>query len=132
VAASSSIPGVIAPAVVEGRPLVDGAVTSGTPVLEAREAGARVVIVVDVSKAPSEGTAPKVGFEIMQRAGDIAAARCNRAQLDRADHILRPEVQCYHWARFDMAAKLIEAGADCARRHEKLLRSVFPHSPSQP
>jgi len=132
VAASCSIPGVIAPAVIDGRPLVDGAVTSATPVLEARTAGARTVVVVDVSKDLSDHTAPKVGFEIMQRAGDIAAARCNRTHLEHADHILRPAVHKYHWARFDLAAQFIETGIECARSHENSLRSVFSHPERKP
>ncbi len=125
VAASSSIPGIIAPAVIDGHSLVDGAVTSATPALEAREMGARTVVIIDVSRDMNSVRTPKVGFEIMQRAGDIAAARCNERQLEVADHVLRPEVREYHWARFDQAETLIGAGAQTAQEHRRMLCSVF-------
>lgn len=125
VAASSSIPGIIAPAVIDGRSLVDGAVTSATPSLEARAAGARTVVVIDVSRDMNSVRAPKIGFEIMQRAGDIAAARCNERQFENADHVLRPPVRDYHWARFDQSEALIDAGTQAARDHRRLLCSVF-------
>lgn len=125
VAASSSIPGIIAPTVIDGRSLVDGAVTSATPALEARAMGARTVVIIDVSRDLNSMRTPKVGFEIMQRAGDIAATRCNERHLEDADHVLRPEVRDYHWARFDKAETLIGAGAQTAQEHRRMLCSVF-------
>lgn len=131
VAASSSIPGIIAPTVIDGRLLVDGAVTSAIPVLEARDLGARTVVAVDVGKSPADETSPKVGFEIMQRAGEIAASRCNEQQIASADLLLRPTVRDYHWARFDLADSLIAAGTKAAQPHVRRLRAVFHKTPSK-
>ena len=52
VRASSSVPGVFQPVVIDGREFVDGGLTSPVPVKAARDMGADIVIAVDISQEP--------------------------------------------------------------------------------
>ncbi len=110
VAASSSIPGIIEAENSATGYLIDGAVTAGAPVREAAALGARTTVAVDVSADLEWERLPEAAYEVMIRAGDIASAHCNREQLSDADLVLRPSVGRLHWAQFDDADSIIEAG----------------------
>lgn len=74
VVASCSIPGVFIPALIDGRELVDGGLTSPLPVAVARQLGADFVIAVDVGGKPS----PKARgglYEIILQSFEIMGAR---------------------------------------------------------
>lgn len=125
VAASSSIPGIIEAEDGEHGYLIDGAVTAGTPVREARAIGARSTVAVDVSADLGQKMLPEAAYEVMIRAGDIAAAHCNQRQLEDADLALRPAVGHIHWAQFDEAESIINAGRSEALRQLSRLRTFF-------
>jgi NTE family protein len=125
VAASSSIPGIIEAENGTDCYLIDGAVTAATPVREAAALGARTTIAVDVSPDIEWERLPEAAYEVMIRAGDIAAAYCNREQLSDADLVLRPAVGHLHWAQFDDAESIIEAGRSEALRQLPRLRKYL-------
>ena len=126
VTASCSIPGIIETVSGADGVLVDGAVTSTSPVKEARACGARTVIAVDISRDLRTEEIPSAGYEVMFRVGDIASAHCDRLQLAEADIVLHPRVAHVHWAQFDQADALIEAGIDITEEQLALLHSAIP------
>ncbi|HEX3782479.1 MAG TPA: patatin-like phospholipase family protein [Pseudonocardiaceae bacterium] len=68
--ASSAMPGVFPPVVIDGRPFVDGAVTADTPIRQAEELGATEIYVLPTvgPKAPSQ--VPKGAVPVLLRAID--------------------------------------------------------------
>jgi NTE family protein len=126
VTASSSIPGIIEAVSGADGVLVDGAVTSTTPVNEARALGARTVVAVDIHHDLRTEEIPSAGYEVMFRVGDIASAHCDRLQLEGADLVLRPRVGHVHWAQFDQVDTLCDAGSSIAEEHMSLLHAFLP------
>ncbi len=91
VAASSCVPVVFEPVLINGVRLVDGGLTEPVPVKTARELGATHVIGVDVQYRPYEapvGGLVSIGFQSMQ----ILVAALTAEQLDEADLSIRLDV----------------------------------------
>jgi NTE family protein len=82
VLASSAIPGILPPLVIDGRTLVDGAMVTPVPVVPAKEMASAPVLAVNVLRPPSPGRAAK---PVIKRLLDGTAP----AQfLDRVDAFL--------------------------------------------
>lgn len=91
VRASSSIPGVFEPVAIGGKHYVDGGVVSPVPVDAARQLGAKFVIAVDISAAPS-GSNPLGMVNIVGQSITIMGRRLGQQELARADAVIRPNV----------------------------------------
>lgn len=91
VAASASVPIRFEPVVIDGRHLVDGALTAPLPVDAARALGADVVISVDVAYRPYEDTVTGlagVAFQMFH----IMVNQLIAEQARRADHAIQLDV----------------------------------------
>jgi NTE family protein len=106
VRASSSVPGVFTPVVINGREYVDGGLTAPVPVLAARSMGADVVIAVDISAEPAGQTTQSV-TELLLQTFAIMGRSINRHELGEADVVIRPVLQT--------------KGTDFAARHLAIL-----------
>ena len=91
VRASSSIPGVFEPVVINGRHYVDGGVVSPVPADAARELGADIVIAVDIS-TKANGTAPGSMVSIVTQSIAIMGQTLGQQEMARADIVIRPKV----------------------------------------
>lgn len=91
VRASSSIPGVFEPVVINGKHYVDGGVVSPVPVDAARELGADIVVAVDIS-AKANGKAPGGMVNIVTQSIAIMGQTLGQQEMTRADVIIRPNV----------------------------------------
>ncbi|MEW5300422.1 MAG: hypothetical protein WDW36_003353 [Sanguina aurantia] len=91
VRASSSIPGVFEPVDIGGKHYVDGGVVSPVPVDAARQLGAKFVIAVDISAAPS-GSNPLGMVNIVGRSITIMGHQLGQQELARADVVIRPNI----------------------------------------
>ncbi|UXY14731.1 patatin-like phospholipase family protein [Chitiniphilus purpureus] len=91
VRASSSIPGVFEPVLINGKRYVDGGVVSPVPVDAARQLGADLVIAVDIS-SKANGVAPSNMIGIVNQAIMIMGQKLGEQELSRADVIIRPRV----------------------------------------
>ncbi|XZG69522.1 patatin-like phospholipase family protein [Chitinibacteraceae bacterium HSL-7] len=91
VRASSAIPGVFEPVVINKTRYVDGGVVSPVPVDAARQLGADIVIAVDIS-AKANGAAPDTMLGIANRAIVIMGQKLGEQEMQRADLIVRPKV----------------------------------------
>ena len=91
VSESSSIPVMFEPVEIDGRSLVDGALTEPVPVIAVREMGADIVIGVDVAFRPGEDQFQGligVAFQTMHIMGNALI----RAHLPHADVAIRMDV----------------------------------------
>lgn len=113
VRASSAIPGVFQPAVIDNEEYVDGGTVSPVPVRFARQLGADVVIAVDVS-APVEEAREDTTLGTVLKAFDIMGRSLRTAELPTADVVIAPDVHGIKAADFDSKQRAILAGEKAA------------------
>ncbi|MGU7779123.1 patatin-like phospholipase family protein [Burkholderia sp. PU8-34] len=115
--ASMAMPGLFAPAEINGRALVDGGLVSNLPVDTAREMGANVVIAVDIGSplrpldalaSPADVMQQMVGILIRQ---NVAS---QRQQVSAQDVLLTPELGSLSFTDFQNAKQAIAAGEAAA------------------
>ncbi|MEW6337872.1 MAG: patatin-like phospholipase family protein [Acidobacteriota bacterium] len=116
VAASSAMPGLVAPLAVGGRRLQDGGAVAEIPVAAARELGGPVVA-VEVSEAlpagdPDRDRLPRAMF----RAAAMGWRALRQRTLAEADAIIAPRVNHVHWADYGRIEEVIAAGREAGRR----------------
>ena len=107
VRASCSVPGVVEPAHLNGRVLVDGGFSNNLPVTAVRDLGADYVIGVDILTptrrrflGPLRYTIAAVEIMIEHAGGGIMAA----------DHLIEPDLSGHTYLRFDKHQELIALG----------------------
>lgn len=139
VRASSSLPGVFLPTLVDGAVLVDGGLLNNLPGDLARARGCRRVIVVDVSREsgfrcdldafPSPGgfllnllkpagrrrRVPSLMATLM-RLPVVSSAECARRAKAAADLCLRPPVDAFGVLEFEAIDRIVQCGYDSTRR----------------
>lgn len=110
VRASSAIPGLIQPVMINGREYVDGGLVSQVSVRVARQLGADVIIAVDVSKNPFKPDQLNSTFAVMQQAIIIMSHKLAEAEVGEADILIRPEVGGIAVAEFELRNQAVAAG----------------------
>lgn len=110
--ASTAIPGIFPPVVIDNRELVDGGLVSMVPVLQTFSLGADIVVAVDVSASLEETIEFKRGVNIIFRAHEITRHALTNFQLQHADLVIRPDVGDIHWADFYQIERCIKKGKE--------------------
>ena len=117
VRASMSIPGAIAPVVLEGHLLVDGGIANNMPVDLARRMGADYIIAVDVSAPLRKGAEIKSLFDVANQTSGVLVQRNTlrqRQNLKPGELLIVPEMEGLSSAAFDSADEIISAGYEAA------------------
>lgn len=115
VAASSAMPGLVAPLLVEGRYLQDGGAVAEIPVGAARELGLPV-LAVEVSEGLAPAFPGKDGVaRAMLRAAAMGWQALRRRLLAEADAVVAPKVNHLHWADYHAVDEAVAAGEQAAR-----------------
>lgn len=91
VRASCSIPGIFRTVNISGYMYVDGGVVSPVAVDAAKKMGADVVIAVDIS-ADAAGPTPESTIETILSSINIMYSQISRAQVSKADIVIKPQV----------------------------------------
>jgi len=91
VRASSSVPGIFQPMVINGLEYVDGGLVSPVPIRYARQLGATFIIAVDVSTPPAS-TVSEGKLDTAMRSFDIMGQAIRAAELPQADIVIKPEL----------------------------------------
>jgi NTE family protein len=112
VLASTTIPGYFPPLEVNGKRLVDGAVTYNLPIKFAKALGAKNIIAVDVHSILQRDGDFKNVFDVILRTSTITSAMLTEETMDEADVIITPDVGKYLWYDFDKSDELISAGEE--------------------
>jgi NTE family protein len=122
--ASSSLPTLLEPVVIDGRLLSDGGIVNNFPVQEVLNMGADVVIGVDVqSKLKTRDqltTAPKILMQIINF--NMYAENAYKKHL--TDIYIHPDVKEYNVVSFDKAKEIIKAGETAALKELPNLRAM--------
>jgi NTE family protein len=119
-AASTAVPGVFPPQMLNGKLHVDGAVVEFLPIPTAMRRGAGIIYALDCSAYPDDDGTRGMA---MDRAAQIAATAWVRLVTERARaagvvvHPFRPALGFLNDGRdFRQTTRLIDAGYDCAQR----------------
>jgi len=114
VSASSAVPGLLPPVIIDGRTLIDGGCVAKVPVVPVLLMGADVVIGVDVSREFEEQVNLRNGLSIMVRANSISTDALKSLQCRLADVVIAPDVGRIHWADFSAVRACIARGEEGA------------------
>ncbi|MCW5118173.1 patatin-like phospholipase family protein [Burkholderia cenocepacia] len=131
--ASMAMPGLFAPAEINGRALVDGGLVSNLPVDTARQMGANVVIAVDIGSQLRPLDALASPADVMQQMVGILIRQnvtAQRKQLDAQDVLLTPDLGSLAFTDFQNAKQAIAAGEAAATAALPRLRR-FALTPEQ-
>ncbi len=115
--ASMALPGLFAPAEIDGRTLVDGGLVSNLPVDTARAMGAKIVIAVDIGSQLRPLDALASPADVMQQMIGILIRQnvsAQRAQLGADDVLLQPALGSLSFTDFQTASQAVSAGAAAA------------------
>jgi NTE family protein len=125
VAASSAVPGLIAPARIGGKLYADGQISSPAPVEVARKLGARKVILVDVVYPPEDAVLTS-SMRVVFQAFTIAAHRLKQHEVAMADVLVVPELgrTSGQWG-FGERGRLIAEGERATLNALPRLRPLF-------
>lgn len=113
VRASCSIPGIVAPRLIDGRLLGDGTLVDSVPVSVAREMGADYVIGVDILQPTVREGWGAVGFGL--DALEILVRQAGNG-FQTADTIITPDLAGMTYIRFSKVKELFARGAQAAER----------------
>lgn len=114
VRASMSLPIVFPPVEIEGRLLVDGALSDNVPAGIAREMGADVVLAVTVGAPPKELNEDAGVLEVVNRLTDLMMTRGNGASAAPPDVLIRPTLEGVEAGDFSRYEAAIAAGRAAA------------------
>ncbi|MFI5142555.1 MAG: patatin-like phospholipase family protein [Thermoanaerobaculales bacterium] len=124
-AASSAIPAVVPPYLVEGRALIDGGTVADVPVAQARLLSRRPVIAVDVGESPAKDEIASLTLpRALLRGSTMTHQALREASTRTADLVIRPEVGMVHWSEFGRLDELVEAGRVAAAASVPHLRAL--------
>ena len=124
VRASSAIPGVFRPVVIDGVTYVDGGVTDPVPADVARARGAEVVIAVAVPAAVPDRTPTSTAGVVLQSIA-LLTAEIQKLRAREADVVIVPEVGAVAYDDFSQKKKLVEAGEAAARAALPAIRAAI-------
>lgn len=123
--ASSAIPGIYPPVIINDYLLVDGSASESVPVGKVREIGADRVLAVNVIKNLQVDRKTKNILDILYRIEDITSYHLSLVRLKEADLIISPQVKKLSWADFDKAEEIIKCGEEAARENLEKIKKLI-------
>jgi NTE family protein len=111
--ASATIPGLYRPVEWEGRLLIDGGLVDEVPIYAAREAGADIVIAIDVSH-PLLGNEMNGPIDVMRQAYFIIQKHNVNERRHMADVLIRPNLEGQSFHSFGEIDSLVQIGREAA------------------
>lgn len=124
VRASSSVPGLFQPAIINGREYVDGGLTSPVPVKAAADMGAGIIIAVDISAKPKLANI-KDSVDLLLQTFSIMGQTISRYELAYADVVIRPETGVIGAADFEQRHLAILEGEKATQAALPLIRQIL-------
>ena len=113
--ASSSIPGMFPPVILDKKILVDGGIVDVVPIQAAKSLGANFVIGVNVGQTIKKRVEFDNAVEIFFRSDSITSAELRKLQLSFADVVITPKIGRFHWSDFSKPEQCIREGEIAAQ-----------------
>jgi len=115
VKASMAIPGYFSPVNIDGQLLVDGGVINNYPVEEVKDAGAEIVIGVDVQTGLHPAENLNSMFTILDQVTSFYRMSANERALNLTDVYIRPNLRKFDMMSFNDYNEIINRGEEAAR-----------------
>jgi len=127
--ASTGIPAVLEPFPLDGRLLVDGALSRNLPATDARELGADFVICSDVSDPLDSAEDLESLFDVFSQVTSIGMLRATTEQRALCDVLIRPDVDGISPLAFDEVSDWVLRGDTAVAPHAERLRALAREAP---
>jgi len=127
--ASTSVPGAFEPVTLQGRLLVDGALSRNLPAEDARRLGADIVICSDVSDPLETAEDLASLVDVLLQLASISMLDATREQRALCDVLILPEVEGISSLEFERVGEWVERGLAATAEHEDALRAIAARSP---
>jgi len=124
VRASSAVPGIFEPLVVDDRALVDGGVLNNLPVALARDMGARKVIAVDLNADRADVAQPVNLLDVTLRSFVMLLNASSTDGREDADVLIQPELDEFSYHDLSAADELVKRGEEAATKVLKKLKKL--------
>ncbi|MEQ1856769.1 MAG: patatin-like phospholipase family protein [Longimicrobiales bacterium] len=122
--ASAGLPGALEPITLDGRLLVDGALSRNLPAVDARELGADFVVCSDVS-APIDSAEELQSFvDVLSQLASLSMLEATLAQRALCDVLILPDVDELSSFDFDQVDEWVTRGERATLEHETALSSL--------
>lgn len=118
VTASSAIPSLFSPVIIDGTLLTDGGVANNFPVEELRRRGAEIIIGVDVQDSLMNRESLTGVFDILTQISNFRTIRDMKEKIKQTDIYIKPDITSFNILSFEKGKDIIDAGEVAAR--EKL------------
>lgn len=124
VRASSAIPGLFEPVVINGHEYMDGGLVSPVPVQSARDLGAEIVIAVDITKRPEDTKVIASTTDVVVQALEIMVKNLSNQEMRSADVVVIPDTASLESLTFATRDDAIAAGAKATMAIVPRLRAM--------
>ena len=124
ISASSAIPSLFSPVVVDGQLLVDGGVVNNYPVEEVRRRGADIIIGVDVQDTLMERDELRSVFDILTQISNFRTIADMRSKIKKTDIYIDPDIKPFSVMSFEKGSEIIDAGEAAARMKMVELKEI--------
>lgn len=112
--ASSALPSVFSPIILDDKLLVDGGVMNNYPIEEVRKLGADIIIGVDVQNGLRDRTQLKDATKILFQITNLDMIERMKENSKRTDIYIKPDIKDYGAVSFEKAKEIIEKGEEAA------------------
>jgi NTE family protein len=123
--ASSAIPGIFPPLERNGMLLADGSISALVPVEAVPDRDEYFIIAVDFGPGSFLKGVLDKGVDILLRSDELARIKLNRLIVQKADFIISPTVDMYHWAEFSHYKEIMKLGYEAAQRSGERLKNML-------
>jgi len=122
--ASMAIPSIFTPVRIDDQLLVDGGLLRNMPVDEIKEMGADIVIGVFVSSdlEPEENLTSAIS--ILSQSAFIKSAFDSRAQMEKCDLLIIPELEDFSTGSFSSASDILVKGEEAGQTYRESFRKL--------
>lgn len=125
--ASSGVPGAVEPYVLDGRMLVDGALSRNLPASDARGLGADFVICSDVSEPLDSADELQSMVDVLAQLAALSMLATTLTQREQCDVLIEPDVDGLSSLDFSTVGEWVGRGLAAARGRAEELRVLAPH-----
>ena len=112
--ASSALPSVFSPVILDGKLLVDGGVTNNYPIEEIRKLGADIIIGVDVQSGLRDKEQLQDGTKILFQITNLQMIEKMEANSKSTDIYIKPDIKNIGVVSFEKAKEIILRGEEAA------------------
>lgn len=129
--ASSALPSVFSPVILDDRVLIDGGVTNNYPIDEVRKLGADIIIGVDVQNGLRDRGQLKDATKILFQITNLQMIEKMKINSKNTDIYINPDIKEYGTVSFEKAKEIILKGEEAAfsvyEKIEKLSEKSNPY-----